>query len=584
MKRNFYAAGKVRNEDTIKCTFDTETQGLGGKILCCSFATPLGVDIFIGPDSAERWIEEILFQFPYPCIHYAHFAQYDWRYIIPYLLEHKNEYTDLQFHLRTERDIYAITITKNKKKYVMRDSYAIYSDSLKEFAKKFNASKQKLYIDFDHTQFDSSNPEHIEYAKRDAEVLKECLENYDRSVKTLFDVTLGNTVAGTAMKAWQHTLPKDLIVSYSEDGKTEEKIRDAYYGGIVFLTSNKPHFDCKTFDINSSYPYCMITYPMPIGSPVQVSEYVPGKLAIYNVRIKSPSDLLIPILPSRNDRQFMQWRKGEFTTSITNFELEYALEHGYELQKINHGLIWNQTINPFYEFVDLCRSIRKTHKGTSYEKIAKLMQNSLYGKFGSKRLRNKIVIGSEHLTGFEDAEYLSEELDDVFVVHEYSDDMPCKPEWAVFITAFARLRIISTAYKLGIENVLYGDTDSLTVKSSADISKIDIGDEYGQFKLEKQWKSFRVIAPKTYCGELDNGKWIGAGKGLKKKQMSESKFRELYATGRTEVEFATLPSLTVALKKGITPATRMSRKSSELTNSQNYVLTENVVELKSANG
>lgn len=583
MKRNFYSAGKVRNENTIKCTFDTETEGLGGKILCCSFATPLGVDIFIGPDSAIRWINEILFQFPYPCIHYAHFAEYDWRYIIPYLLEHKDEYDDLQFQMRTERNIYAITIKVGKHKYVMRDSYAIYSASLREFAKQFNATKQKLYIDFENTQFNPQNPEHIEYAKRDAEVLKECIENYERNVKMLFDVSLGNTVAGTAVKSWQHTLPKDLLIAYSEDGAIEKKIRDAYYGGIVFLTSDKPHFNCKTFDINSSYPYCMITYPMPYGSPTQVSEYVPGKMGIYNVEIKTPPDMIVPILPCRNSRNFMQWRKGQFTTSITNFELEFALTHGCELVNLNYGMTWEETINPFQDFVNLCMSIRKQHKGTSYETIAKLMQNSLYGKFGSKRIRNKIVVGSENL-GFEDAEYLSEEWDEVFIVHEYSQDMPCKPEWAVFITAFARLRIISTAYKIGIENVLYGDTDSLTVKSSADTSLIDVGSEYGQFKLEKEWQSFRVIAPKTYCGQLKSGKWIGAGKGLKKKKMTEEKYTELYATGKTEVEFDTLPSLTVALKKGIAPATSMSRKSSQLTNSQNYALTNGELELKYSHG
>ncbi len=582
MKRLYYAKSKIHNDDIIFCTFDTETDGLGGKLLCTTYSSILGTDILLGENSIVDWFDNVFLNLPLPAIHYAHFAQYDWRYLIPEILGRK--FDKVEFNLRTGTDIYQIKIKIGKKWYVMRDSYAIYPAGLSDFSKQFSPELQKLTLDFEKTTFDINNPEHIEYAKRDAEALRHSLINYNSAIQKLFNVSIGHTVAGTAVKAWQKTLPDETIIHYSTDGERENFIRGAYYGGIVFLTTNEQLENCRTFDINSSYPDVMQKYPMPIGSPSRTNKYEPNAPAIYQVDIETPDNLIIPILPCRNKRGHMQWRSGRFITSITNFELEFALKHGYILHKIIDGLIWDNTINPFYDFVEICKSIRKAHKDTSYEKVAKLMQNSCYGKFGAKREKNSIVLGSENLKDDAKAQILSIDFDDVFVVSEYSEEMPCKPEWAVFITAYARLRLISTAYAVGPENVVYGDTDSLIVKADADISKIDIGAEYGQFKLEKTWLKFRAIAPKTYAGMLENGKWSGAGKGLNKKKMSQAKYKELYEQGETVVEYQTLPSLVVALKTEIAPAKMASRRSSEIKNSANYDLQNGRIKIKSMHG
>lgn len=587
MKKSYYAKSKVREENILFCTFDTETDGLGGKLLCTTWSNMGGTDIKIGAESIEYWLDHVFFHLPFPCIHYAHFAQYDWRYIIPILLKRQSlgEYTDVKFNLRTDKDIYQIEVKIGKKKYIMRDSYALYPDTLRNFAKDFAPDFQKLDIDFEKTRFDPSNDDHLEYAKRDAESLRHALMNYSVSVNKLFGVSIGHTAAGTAVKAWQKTLDDEIIISYSRDCDRERFIRNAYFGGVVFLTSNKPHFNAKTIDINSSYPYTMETYPMPIGAPICVSDYVPNRLGIYLIDIETPDDLIVPIIPSRNPRGNMEWRKGRFKTCVTNFEMEFAVKHRHKIHGIEYGYIWENTFNPFQEFIQKCKYIRKEHKGTSYEGVAKRNQNSLYGKFGAKRITNRIIFGQENLSEDDDAKLFSHEMDDVYIVSEYSEDMPCIPEWSVFITAIARLRLLSAAYAIGIEHILYGDTDSLTVKESGDISKADIGDEYGQFKLEKTWKCFRAIAPKTYAGKIESGKnagrWSGAGKGLSANKMTQAKYKELYESGKTEVEYLSLPSLVVALRKGIDEATLQSRVSSKLENSVNFALQNGKVLLRS---
>lgn len=593
MKSNFYSSSKVRDESIIFCTFDTETRGLGGELLCTTWDTPIGSGISLGENSIIQWFESIFLAFPYPCIHYAHFAQYDWRYLIPELLKRQGEFEKLDFNLRTDKDIYQIKLVladgNKKKKYIMRDSYALYPNTLKKFADAFSPDLLKLDLDFDNEVFDCTNEKHIEYAKRDPQTLRQCLINYSTAVKSLFGVTIGHTAAGTAVKAWQKSLPPETIISYSIDSERETYIRNGYYGGVVFLTSNKPHKNCKTYDLNSSYAYVMQTFPMPIGAPVEVCDFIPEKLGIYEVDIEVPDSIIIPIIPSRNKRGHMQWRTGRFTTTITNFELEFAVKHGHIIHQIKSGLVWHSTISPFYDFIEKCKSIRKAHKGSSYEGVAKRNQNSLYGKYGAKRETNRIVFGQENITSDGSAKLFSDDLDDVFIVTEYSKDMPCIPEWAVFITAIGRIRLVASAYEIGVEHVLYGDTDSITLKDTADISNLDIGLEYGQFKLEKEWETFRAIAPKTYAGKIKGNSlsastWSGAGKGLAIKKMTTDKYRQLYEEGNTEVDYLSLPSLVVALRKGITPAENKSRVSSDIENSQNFTLQNGNIYLKSVHG
>lgn len=578
----YYAKSKVRDDDIIICTFDTETDGLGGKLECCTWSTPDSpTGISIGENSVIYWLDNIFFNLPSPCIHFAHFAQYDFRYIIPELIQRGYE---IDFNLRTDSDIYQITVKIGKKKFIMRDSFAIFPDKLENFAEMFAPDNKKLKLDFSQVKFDKHNIEHQEYAIRDAVALRESLKNYFDSIYKIFDVTAGHTVAGTAMRAWQKTLDCELMIPYSKADKFEDFIRDAYYGGLVFLTSNKQHENCRTYDINSSYPYTMQTYAMPFGAPVEIDDYIAGQLAIYDVSIIVPDDCRIPILPSRNHHGGMEFRRGTLRTKITNIELEFALTHGCVLLEIFGGITWPATINPFYNFIEKCKNIRREHKGKPYEKIAKLMQNSVYGKFAAKRSRHAIVLGSENLDEDVQAVPFSEELDDLFIIEEYSETMPCKPEWSVFITAYSRLKLISTAYAIGAEHVLYGDTDSLTLTSNADVSLIDAGNEYGQFKLEKEWDYFRAIAPKTYAGKLKSGKWTGAGKGLSMKAMNEKKYKELFEQGETEVDYESLSSLIVSLKRGMEPAKMLNKKSTDIAKSKNYDLIDGEIYLKKKQG
>ncbi len=583
-KSKVYSAAVVRDEEKIFGAFDTETRGLGGELLAIS-ASVLGKTFyFSGPDMLSEFTQLFL-QYSFPVVWYAHNAQYDWRSILPYFIEKGFQ---IELGMRTDNDIYQVTVRENGKKYIMRDSFALFSSppvSLKQLLKQFAPELPKLEIDV--INFDPANPAHIEYSKRDAQGLAVALPRIDAMLRRLFNVGIGHTAAGTAVNAWCRTLPDNKYFNSSEWNTREMFIRQAYYGGLVFLTrtdkleSLDDNPVCESFDVNSSYPSVMCDYGVPTGRIIESRDYATGKMGIYRVKVKTPDDLIVPIIPCRNAKGHMQWRKGIFETVCTSSELIFACNHGYQVLQLFEGFYFESIEFPFNEFVDKCKAIRRDYKKKPEESLAKLMQNSLYGKFGSKRERLKIF----HPTT--DAEligsYPLEFLDYFHYRKELDDTMRCRPEWAAFITAHARLKILQAVYSVGVENAIYGDTDSITVLHGHS-QNIDVGTDYGQFKLEKEWRVFRAIAPKQYAGILMDGTWAGAAKGVPAKAMREhpEKWQELLDTGATEAQALSLASLRVAMQKGMTPAQILRRKSTNIQNSSNWNVANNRVSPKIA--
>lgn len=573
---NYYAAKALRQEDDILvCAADVETHGLGGKLLMVQWGFFGQVYTATGPDMVERFFDALL-EMPKPAIWYIHFAQYDWRYFLEYM-----EASDLfvEIGLRTETDIYEIRVKRNQDDpwSVMRDSFAIWPSKLKDLAASFCPELPKLDIDFDNVIFDPENPEHVEYAKRDVMVLLVGLPRYFDTINEHFGVVAGATVAGTAMKAWQKTLPRDAIYNGQKFGPEELFIRQGYYGGIVFLTSNIAHENCTTYDLRSSYPSSMMEFGVPVGAMQYTTDFEEDYPGLYRVRVKTPDDLIIPILPARDFKGRMRWYRGEFDTVVTSMELQFAAKHGYEILDLYEGYFWSTIEFPFSDFITICKLIRETFPGMPEEAVAKLLQNSLYGRFATRRDRSRLI----HASDLDEEALLGaapfDEFGHWYTKTELDEEMLCMPHWAAFITANSRLRLLRAAYEqVGPENVIYGDTDSLTIKNGHEHG-LDIGGNYGQWNKEKEWEIFRAVAPKVYAGILAKdfkkykaGEFMGAAKGMPRKGVGQKELRELLEFGQSSAQALSLASLRVAMKNGVRPAQLLNRVSSTLNNSLNF--------------
>lgn len=558
-----YSNTAYKDENILHLSFDTETEGLGGKLLCITACDLFDTYLFKGENMVHEFFEMAM-NYPTPAVWYAHNAQYDWRYFLDYI---KDNQLSVEIAMRTETDIYQLIVYIDGARIVMRDSMAVFPGKLADFAKAFVPESPKLDLDFELETFDPHNERHCEYAKRDAEILRKGMPRMDAMLQKHFGVTLGHTTAGTALKAWQSTLPDRSIFSSSEWNEREQFIRDGYYGGLSFLTRTDVIMNPLTVDINSSYPDKMCRYGVPHGRCISTRYIDHSRIGIYRVRVRTPDNLVLPILPCRDARGAMRWHRGTFETTVTGDEIAFSLEHGYDLLDIFEGLEWEERIFPFNDFIERCKTIRRDYKGQAEEIWAKLLQNALYGKFASRRERLTVFMA------FNDEDTLgAHPLDDAgffWMKKEFNEDMRCKPEWSVYITARARLQLMESAYRVGIENVINGDTDSLTVLPHV-IDQFDIGDEYGQWKIDKRWKSMRAIAPKVYTGELESGEWKGAIKGIPRRKMTRPLWQALMQGEQIGVEYDSLPALRVAMKHGVKPAIKATRQSTALDHSLNW--------------
>lgn len=576
---NYYSADTIRGGDEIMVAgWDVETDDLGGKLLSIQYGPPAfagqGITVDTSPEKIDNFFA-CMMQYPTPVVWYAHFSQYDWRYIMDYIVECQ---IPVEVSMRTETDVYQITLrNEDGKKVIMRDSYALWNSPLEKLAKSFCPEIPKLELDFSKTRFNPADPHHIKYAERDVQILLTGLPRLLSMLYKHFGVNANATFASTSLKGWQHSLPEDTILNSSKYGEEELYVRQAYYGGLVFLTNTRVQKNCVTYDINSSYPYAMMTHGVPYGRCAESHDYEQEKMGIYRVRVKAPDDLVVPILPARDIKGNMRWFRGEFDTVCTNRELVFAASNGYEILKIYEGLIWEEIIYPFTDYIKKCKAIREEfhiEDGMAPEEyLAKFMQNSLYGKFGSRRERFRIM--AAHMMTDEDILDASPWDDHgkwYVKKRELDEDMRCMPQWAVFITAHARLRLLQMVYSVGVENVIYGDTDSITLKAGPWEELIESGSDYGQWKREKEWSTFRAIAPKVYSGILSDGKFKGAAKGLPRKNLTDAHWKSLLEEGHASAQALSLASLKVALRTGVKPATTLIRKSSTLDNSTNFIL------------
>lgn len=541
--------------------FDLETAGFGDGVL---FATACyeGKDgriyetvEFEGDLIPGRLLEWILSdEERRKCTWYAHNANFDWRYFHTEFLELLLQGYNIIPRARMKGVFYELQIQNEELDYTVtfRDSLAILPMSLKEAMAKLS-TMDKLDIGLaDGTTFDPSNELHRKYARRDSEGLLDVLINYDQLIYDHFNIHVRGTVAGNAYNAFLRMMPSDTS-HWRLKPTVEEAIRKAYHGGIVYLTTcGKVHPEVFCYDINSSYPNVMRRYGVPCGNPVKVVEYDSEHPGFYLCHVRCTERDMFHFIPYRTPEGALRWTYGEFETWITSDELEAGLAHGYEIEVIK-GYVFPRLEYPFTDFVSECERLRKLFKGQSLEMVAKLMQNSLYGKFGSKPMQHEYIFTAQYVgseTGFvpcvdEDDGLLS---DCAYTRMAERDSEYMLPHWAAWITAHARLELVKIIDICGYDNFLYCDTDSVTClrPGSERIQASGIvGSEYGQVKHEATYIDWVSYAPKYYVArgkrDLKTGEitytYPTKCKGLPKKVTDETVKRQLHEGEKVRVQW-----------------------------------------------
>lgn len=244
-------------------------------------------------------------------------------------------------------------------------------------------------------------------------------------------------------------------------------------------------------------------------------------LSIIKVKVTSPKNILHPILPVKVDDTTI-YPEGKWTAWYYSEEINNAKKYGYQFEILEGYLFEGADL--FSKYVDdLYKLKEKSDPKSPMYTIAKLILNTVYGKFGMKPelLIHEIVdasklsdlidkIGLENLVNVTDIGLKS--------LVSYRSRFPRVPminvSVAAAITANARIYMAEKTKNKSEFMLYYSDTDSAFTSKPLPSNLID-NKKLGLFKLEKVLTKFVALAPKVYGGIEVNGNEYTKVKGLK---------------------------------------------------------------------
>jgi hypothetical protein len=292
----------------------------------------------------------------------------------------------------------------------------------------------------------------------------------------------------------------------------------------------------------------MANMEMPIGIPTafegDIRQVEPNAYGFFYCKITSPNNLQHPILQRRIKTESglrTVAGLGSWTGWIFSSEMDNAIRFGYTFEILN-GYQFNKG-NLFKEYVNKMYNLRLSYrKGTPMNLIAKLLMNSLYGKFGMKFDTTEICMYDtstdegkadfiKWLEIYEESVLDYIKIDNTYFIirnsrltikYDEKLDMyhgqDINIAVASAITAYARVHM--SVFKNNPEfNLYYSDTDSIVIDSP--LPSKYIGSALGQVKLEHTINKAVFLAPKVY-GLVDvDGNEIIKIKGISHNLASE---------------------------------------------------------------
>lgn len=454
-------------------TFDIETEGWTKPYALGYYngsGSDDGVTIYEGENCVDEFLEAFLTKEHRGETCYAHNGG---RFDVLFFLDQfrKLKWRRRGFSVETQ-DINGsfaqVRVKKDKHVWTFRDSVHLIRDKLENITKTFDVKHKKLSgtVDFDAITRDGWRA-HIDkirpYLHHDVMGLAEALVVFQDLLLEKFGTGLRNviTTAMLAMRVYRRNYLKDDIPTYEH---VERDIRESYFGGRVEIFKTKAR-DLHYYDVNSLYPSVMLK-PMPVGRPVKDFVMTIDDFGILHARITAPAGLRLPLLPRREKGKLM-FTNGTWEGWYCSPELQKARDLGYKIE-VDYGyhfekrVLFKDYVHDFYELK------KNSPRGSPMNMTAKLLMNSLYGKFGQHRER----VGQKF-----DARNPDKPLE---AEVSYSESAHILPAIASFVTSYARLSLYDHMVAADRDGGLaYVDTDSVITTST-----MPTGDLLGQLKDE----------------------------------------------------------------------------------------------------
>lgn len=449
---------------------------------------------------------------------FYHNLKFDGEFIIQWLL--KNGFSHGEklggsktfTTLITDMGIYyqiILKFGKGKRAFTIdiRDSLKLLPMPVKALSKAFGLEMLKGEIDFEkERKIDHEiTEEERKYIENDCLIVGACLK------QTFSEGLTKLTVASNAMNSYKISFGRPKFKAhYPVLSEEEDKfMRRSYKGGYTYCN---PKFQGKdinekglTYDVNSLYPSVMYSQVLPYGQPIYYegdypnNEYYPLYIQRINCRFKLRKGFIPTIQLKKMSALFSEteYLKSSGLEKIdlylTSVDLELFFKH-YVVTNVTYieGYMFKGKVGLFKEYIDYWIGIKEqaTIDGNEgLRTIAKLMLNSLYGKFCSspKSATKSPYLNEDNITQLE--------------LTEHEDRPTVYVPMGAFITSYAR-KVTITAFQENKEICAYCDTDSIHLITDKVPTNIDISEtKLGAWKLECEFTYAKFIRAKTYMEE-----------------------------------------------------------------------------------
>lgn len=457
-----------------------------------------------------------------------HNADYSLRYMLPSLEAMSKAGAASRFIVNGAGQIIHVKVTLGHNTWYIRDTYALMPLDLEELGPLAGYTGEELTLE------------------KSARVILRAYLHFASVMLKEWGIRPGPTIGNTAMSAFQSTLrPGDLFYRQRDDVETMG--RDAYFGGLTFFTTRNPVGACVKIDANAMYPAAMRAgVPTRSGAGTDI-EYrdLPG---IYDCEVYAPPTIPFAFVPYRDSITYetMFPRNSSFRTTLCSHTIALARQAGYTI-RVTRGYVFDGIEDIFTPFVDKCAALEQRFSERGARLVIKVLRNALYGKFG---MRSEVK--EYYLTSSPDDDMTPlQTFEGIWVENLYYRDVHIErpymfPTWAAWITATARNVHAQAVMDIGPKDCYYGDTDSIVctrpaLDAALQAGKLEMGAGYGQWKVEAEYKRFRVLGGKQYIGYTNGGAdW--RFKGIPRRAISPEQLEKMLPGVTLETEkYTVLP-------------------------------------------
>jgi len=316
------------------------------------------------------------------------------------------------------------------------------------------------------------------------------------------------TQAGAAMKYWQKHYAPDHEVPHSSPA-FYERFHPFYFGGRVQCFANgHARENFSVVDINSAYPFAMLAEHAYSTEFIRTTRLPKSDASIATclIELDAVAKGCFPLRsPVDGSLYFPEDETKVRRYCVTGWELLAGLEtNTVQVHKIISVYHFGKKVSfrPYVEHFFAMRKDAKAAGDKAGDIFAKIFLNALYGKFASNPTKYREFMladpDSRSYAAWLEAGYMdagSWGARSMLVrplppsKHRYFNIVT-----GASITGYVRAHLWRALQK--VSRPLYCDTDSI---AAVDVSRIDLGNELGQWKHEMACDEYAIAGKKLYA-------------------------------------------------------------------------------------